>query len=94
MSLETILAELSQLTEEERQLVGEMISDLSDESSREKRGQSESPQTLLPADYWTKIFAGWDGKGEENLPDDLSLNHDHYVHGALHPGRISDPHER
>jgi len=82
MSLETILAELPQLTEEEREIVGDMICDLSDESSREKPGESESVPTLLPEDYWAKIFAGWDDKDEEDLPEDLSLNHGHYVHGA------------
>jgi hypothetical protein len=31
---------------------------------------------------WTKVFEEWTGKGEEDLPEDFSLNHDHYIHGA------------
>lgn len=83
MSLETILAELPQLTAQERQIVEDMICDLSDESLLERPGLTEppSPPTTFPRDYWAKIFAGWAGKGEEGLPEDLSLNHGHYIHG-------------
>lgn len=82
MCLETILAELPQLTEEERKIIEDMICDLSDQSSRERLRQPASPRSLLASDYWTKVFDGWRGKGEEGLPEDFSLNHDHYMHGA------------
>lgn len=82
MSLEAILAELPQLTDQERAIVTDMICDLSDGLAREKLGPSKLPPALPPRDYWTKIFEGWAGEGEEDLPEDLSLNHDRYVNGV------------
>lgn len=82
MSLETILAELPELTEEDRKIIEDMICALSDDSSRETLGQPGTLPTPPPRDYWTKIFAGWKDKDEEGLPDDLSLNHDYYIYGV------------
>lgn len=82
MSLEMILAELPQLTMQERQIIGDMIWDLSDESSLDKGGPSEASPALPAGDYWAKVFSDWPDKEEEGLPDDLSLNHEHYTHGV------------
>lgn len=82
MSLETILAELPQLTAGERKIIEDMICVLSDDSSHETPGQSGPSPTLPPRDYWTQIFAGWKDEDEENMPEDLSLHHAHYIYGV------------
>lgn len=81
MTLEQILAELSNLTEEERRIVEDKLFDLSDEDDHRRivKWESEPP---LPPGHWTKVFEEWTGKGEEDLPEDFSVNHDHYIHGA------------
>ena len=81
MTLEQILAELPKLTEQERQVVEDKLCDLSDEEDHRRilRWESEPP---LPLGHWTKVFEDWTGKGEEDVPEDFSLNHDHYIHGA------------
>lgn len=81
MSLGTILAGLRKLTEEERNIVAEKLYELSVEATREwlKEWELRPP---LPPGHWTKVFEDWTGKGEEDLPEDFSLNHDHYMHGV------------
>ena len=81
MSLETILAELPQLTEKEREAIERALYDLSVEATRQwlRRWESLPP---LASGHWDKVFEEWTGKAEEDLPEDFSLNHDHYIHGA------------
>lgn len=81
MTLEEILAALPKLTEEERRIVEEKLYDLSVEAIHQRLLKWESEPDLPPG-HWTKVFAEWTGKGEEDLPEDFSLNHDHYIHGA------------
>ena len=81
MSLEKILAELPSLNKEEREAVECRLYELSVEASRQWVKQWESREPLPPG-YWTKVFEEWTGKGDEDLPEDFSINHDHYIHGA------------
>lgn len=80
MSLETILAELPKLTDDERETVERTIYSLSEEAIRAqlRRWESEPP---LPAGYWTEVFKDWTGQCKQDLPRDFSLNHDYYIHG-------------
>lgn len=81
MSLQQILAELPKLTEHEREAVECKLDELSVEAAREWMRQWESLPPL-PRGHWTKVFEEWTGKNEEDVPEDFSLNHDHYIHGA------------
>lgn len=81
MTLDEILVELPKLTEQERRIVEEKLYDLSVEAIHQRILRAES-QPPLPPGHWTKVFEEWTGKGEEDLPEDFSLNHDHYIHGA------------
>lgn len=81
MTLEQILAELPNLTEEERLTVEGKLCELSDEAIHQRILKWES-EPDLPLGHWTKVFEEWTGKGDEELPEDFSLNHDHYIHGA------------
>ena len=81
MTVGQILAELPKMSEEERRIVEEKLYDLSVEAIHQRILRAES-QPLLPPGHWTKVFKEWTGKGEEDLPEDFSLNHDHYIHGA------------
>lgn len=81
MTLEQILTALPQLTEEERRLVEEKLYDLTVEATHQRILKMESGPPL-PLGHWTKVFEQWTGQGEEDLPEDFSVNHDHYIHGA------------
>lgn len=81
MTLEQILAELPKLTEEERRIIDEKLCDIYDEDIH-RRILAWELEPDLPLGHWTKVFEEWTGKGEEDLPEDFSLNHDHYIHGA------------
>lgn len=81
MSLEEILAELPRLSAAQRKAVEGKLHELSVEATRQwvKEWESRPP---LPAGHWTKVFEEWTGKGDEDLPEDFSINHDHYIHGV------------
>lgn len=81
MCLKAILAELPSLTKEEREAVERKLYELSLEASRQWVKQWESQPPLQPG-HWTKIFEEWTGKGDEDIPEDFSINHDHYIHGV------------
>jgi hypothetical protein len=81
MSLETILAELPALTEEERKAVSRQLYELSVDATRKLLEHWESLPPL-PRGHWTKVFEEWTGKGEEDVPEDFSLNLDHYIYGV------------
>lgn len=78
MSLESILAELPGLTTDEREAVGHKLDELSTEAALGWLSHQCTP-VPLPHEHWAKAFA--EG-GEEALPEDFSLNHDHYIHGV------------
>lgn len=81
MSVERILAELPRLTEEERRVIERALYEVSVEETRKwlERWESLPP---LPPGHWAEVFEEWTGKGEEDVPEDFSVNHDHYIHGA------------
>jgi hypothetical protein len=50
-------------------------------ASRERLERRSLEPDLRPG-HWTKVFEDWTGKGEGDFPEDFSLNHNHYIHGA------------
>lgn len=81
MTLEEILAELPNLKEEELDAISDQLHELSVKATREWVEQ-RSLEPDLPPGHWTEIFKDWTGKGDGDFPEDFSLNHDHYIHGA------------
>lgn len=55
--------------------------ELSEEAIRAQLRQWES-EPPLPAGYWTEVFKDWTAQCREDMPQDFSLNHDHYIHGS------------
>lgn len=80
MSLETILAELPQLKEEERGAIERALYEISEEVIRAQLRQWES-EPPLPVGYWKEVFRDWTAQCKEDMPEDFALNHDHYIHG-------------
>ncbi|HEV7136035.1 MAG TPA: hypothetical protein VGN43_05335 [Steroidobacteraceae bacterium] len=80
MSLEAILAELPELTEEEREAIEHKLYELSHDAVRSKLRQWES-EPPLPVGYWKEVFKDWTSQCKEDMPGDFALNHDHYIHG-------------
>jgi hypothetical protein len=68
MSAQEITAELAKLKPEELRLVKEKLNRLN--------AESPTPQT-----GWGRALSGMAGKADD-LPDDLSLQHDHYLYGT------------
>jgi hypothetical protein len=67
MNARAILAELPNLDRRELEEVEAKVHEL--------LGQS-------PAKHWGEALAEVAGSVREGLPEDLALNHDHYLHGA------------
>jgi hypothetical protein len=81
MTLEEILAAMPNLKEEELEAISHKLYELSVKATREwVERQSLLPD--LPPGHWTEVFKDWTGKSEGDFPEDFSLNHDHYIHGA------------
>ncbi len=75
MSAQEIIAELAKLKPEELRLVKEKLNRLN----------AESP---MPQTGWGRALSEMTGKADD-VPADLSLQHDHYLYGTPKRGRAA-----
>lgn len=70
MSVEEIIAEIEKLSPEERHKVASKV-----------LGWEEPPYVDPPENVWD-VLQRFAGTAKGDMPEDLALNHDHYLYGT------------